>query len=474
MTVMRDLPIRRKIVVVTMLAAVAALLLTGAALFAYELHGYNKKVEGEVETLARIIGANSVAAMSFDDRKSAIENLSALRAEPRILAARIYTAGGTPFASYSRASHAATFDRMPGPDGFRRADRRLTYFGPIHDEREHRRVGSLYLEVDFGGVRQRLGSYAGILAMVLAVAFLVALALSAFLQRIISQPILDLAEATKRVSSRQDYSLRVPQDRRDEFGELIGGFNEMLDQIAMRDAALQEKNVALQSANQELESFSYSVSHDLRAPLRHIQGYVAMLEGTVDGQLPEKPKRYLKVIHDASVEMGQLIDDLLEFSRMGRTAMNATRVELDELVQESIQRLEMATRGRNIQWKISPLPVVTADPSMVRQIIANLISNAVKYSRQRDPAIIEVGVAGEEDGRAVIFVRDNGAGFDMKYADKLFGVFQRLHRADEFEGTGIGLATVRRIITRHGGRVWAESEPGRGATFYFSLQRAPA
>jgi light-regulated signal transduction histidine kinase (bacteriophytochrome) len=152
--------------------------------------------------------------------------------------------------------------------------------------------------------------------------------------------------------------------------------------------------------------------------------------------------------------------------------MKARLVALDGLVQECVKSLEMVTRGRNIKWKISPLPVVQGDPALLRQVLANLFSNAVKYSRDRDPAIIEIGHAGEEDGRVIIFVRDNGAGFDMNYVHKLFGVFQRLHRADEFEGTGIGLATVRRVITRHGGRVWGEAAPGKGATFYFTLRQA--
>jgi hypothetical protein len=235
---------------------------------------------------------------------------------------------------------------------------------------------------------------------------------------------------------------------------------------------IQRRTAQLEAANKELESFSYSVSHDLRAPLRHVQGYVAMLQRTVEGQLSEKALRYLKVINDASAEMGQLIDDLLEFSRMGRTELREGRVPLDELVQDTLRRLEMSTRGRNIVWKIAPLPVVIGDASMLRQVLANLIGNAVKYTRKCEVAQIEIGSAGNEGGRVVLFVRDNGAGFDMNYAHKLFGVFQRLHRADEFEGTGIGLATVRRVVTRHGGRVWAEGAVGKGATFYFTLQRA--
>jgi light-regulated signal transduction histidine kinase (bacteriophytochrome) len=179
------------------------------------------------------------------------------------------------------------------------------------------------------------------------------------------------------------------------------------------------------------------------------------------------------VIADATRQMGELIDDLLAYSRMGWAEMRETTVELDALVREVIQGLEMVTRGRNIIWKIPPLPRVAGDPSMLKQVLANLLGNAVKYTRSRDPAHIELGWAGDEDGRIVLRVRDDGVGFDMKYADKLFGVFQRLHSAEEFEGTGVGLANVLRIVTRHGGRVWAEAVPDQGATFYFTLRPSP-
>jgi PAS domain S-box-containing protein len=225
--------------------------------------------------------------------------------------------------------------------------------------------------------------------------------------------------------------------------------------------------------NQELEAFSYSVSHDLRAPLRHIHGYVEMLQRVTDGQLSEKAKHYLQTITDASVEMAHLIDDLLAFSRVGRAEIRAASVRLDALVQDVIRGLEMATKGRHIVWQIAPLPTVVGDAALLKQVFTNLVDNAVKYSRTRDPATIEIGCAGEEDGRVVLFVRDNGVGFDMRYAHKLFGVFQRLHRPEEFEGTGIGLATVRRIVARHGGRVWAEGAIDAGATFYFTLERSP-
>jgi light-regulated signal transduction histidine kinase (bacteriophytochrome) len=180
--------------------------------------------------------------------------------------------------------------------------------------------------------------------------------------------------------------------------------------------------------------------------------------------------RYLNTIRAATVEMGRLIDDLLDFSRMGRIELSRGEVPLDRLVEDSLRGFELAVRDREIEWKIDPLPEVIGDSSMLKHVLTNLIDNALKYSRNAHPARIEIGSAGQEDGRVVLFVRDNGAGFDMRYVHKLFGVFQRLHRSEEYEGTGIGLATVRRIISRHGGRAWAEGEVENGATIFFTLQ----
>jgi light-regulated signal transduction histidine kinase (bacteriophytochrome) len=225
----------------------------------------------------------------------------------------------------------------------------------------------------------------------------------------------------------------------------------------------------LSGLNEELEAFSYSVSHDLRAPLRHIHGYVEMLRGATAGELSGQAARYLETIADVSVEMGELIDDLLGFSQVGRAELQRTPLALDTVVQSAIGGLEMAIATRPITWKIAPLPEVVGDAVLLKQVLSNLLDNALKYSRTREPAVIEIGCAGEEDGRVVVFVRDNGVGFDMRYAHKLFGVFQRLHRAEEFEGTGIGLATVRRIVTRHGGRVWAEGALDHGTTVFFTL-----
>lgn len=240
------------------------------------------------------------------------------------------------------------------------------------------------------------------------------------------------------------------------------------EQIAKLHADLQTHAAQLEMANQELEAFSYSVSHDLRAPLRHIDGFVKLLARQAGEKLDERGRRYLDIIADSARQMGMLIDDLLVFSRMSRSELRHARVSLDALVHEAIHGLEGEINGRPIRWKIGSLPEVEADPAMLRQVWVNLIANAVKYSRPRNPAEIEIGCS-SENGEFVFFVRDNGVGFDMQYAHKLFGVFQRLHRPEEFEGNGIGLAHVRRIIHRHGGRTWAEAKPDGGATFFFSL-----
>lgn len=244
-----------------------------------------------------------------------------------------------------------------------------------------------------------------------------------------------------------------------------------LDRIEKLNEDLQLYTQQLEEANKELEAFSYSVSHDLRAPLRHIDGFVKMLLKQCECQLDEKGKRYLDIIADSAHKMGTLIDELLVFSRMSRAELRCNKVSTDSLVHEAVEGLQGDINGRHIDWKIGALPEVDADPAMLQQVWVNLIANAVKYTRPRDPAKIEIGCSDTGNGEYVFFVQDNGVGFDMQYAHKLFGVFQRLHRAEEFEGTGIGLANVSRIVHRHGGRVWAEGRPNEGATFYFSLPK---
>ena len=247
--------------------------------------------------------------------------------------------------------------------------------------------------------------------------------------------------------------------------EILEKANRLLTEHANQ---IQELNEKLNFANKELESFSYSVSHDLRAPLRHIIGFVDMLNKTTQEKLNEKELHYLKVISNSSVQMGSLIDDLLAFSRIGRTEMQKLKFNPNNLLKKLLDENAEEIKMRQIELNITELPDIIGDETLLQQVFVNLISNALKYTRKQPKPVITIG---SKTGayEIIFFVKDNGAGFNMDYVQKLFGVFQRLHSADEFEGTGIGLANVQRIVTRHGGRVWAEGEVGKGACFYFAL-----
>lgn len=249
------------------------------------------------------------------------------------------------------------------------------------------------------------------------------------------------------------------------------------DEVHRLNAELEEqvnrRTEELQAANQDLEAFTYAVAHDLRAPLRHIHGFSDLLQNDATSTLSDEGRHYVDCIVKGSSRMGDLLEDLLNLSRFGRQAVNRRMFALNELVQEVITDLAAETANRRIDWKIGKLPPVYCDPALMKIVFANLLSNAVKFTRPRAAATIEVGQT-RVKGEAVLFVRDNGAGFDMKYAGKLFGVFQRMHKEKDFEGTGIGLATVLRILQKHGGRIWAEAEPDKGAIFYFTCGEAEA
>jgi signal transduction histidine kinase len=244
------------------------------------------------------------------------------------------------------------------------------------------------------------------------------------------------------------------------------------DEIRQLNQELAKQATELEASNKELESFAYSVSHDLRAPLRHVVGYSELLQRQASSALDDKSRRYMQTILESAKRMGNLIDDLLGFSRIGRAETKKAAVNLEQLVGEVVAELRQETNGRDIDWKIGALPVCYGDRSMVKIVLVNLVSNAVKFTRLRSRAEIQIGCVDRKENQVEVFVRDNGAGFDMQYVNKLFGVFQRLHPSEEFEGTGIGLATAQRIIHRHGGQMRAEGAVEQGATFYFSLPKA--
>jgi len=247
---------------------------------------------------------------------------------------------------------------------------------------------------------------------------------------------------------------------------------ELEQRVRERTTELEAANGALESANKELEAFSYSVSHDLRAPLRHIDGFAQLLMSGYGEQLPPAAQRLLQNVCNGAERLGQLINDLLNFSRLSRQPLDKQTVNLSRLVQQVLAELHAERDGRQVEIRVDSLPNCLGDPSLLKQVFVNLLSNALKFTRKREQALIEVGCR-EEAGELICFVRDNGAGFDMQYAGKLFGVFQRLHGVDQFEGTGVGLSIVQRIIYRHGGRIWAEDEVDKGGVFHFTLPVAP-
>ncbi len=282
-----------------------------------------------------------------------------------------------------------------------------------------------------------------------------------------ARPVQALANAATRFG-RGDRTARVAETSGGEVGQLAHEFNTMATALNQHEAELNQRSLQLEAANKELAAFSYSVSHDLRAPLRSVDGFARILEQDYGPELSTEARRYLHLVRVGAQQMGTLIDDLLKFSRLGQQPVKERQIDPTTVVRQVVSDLHAEQEDRSIEIAIGELPECKADPAMLKQVYANLLSNSLKFTRTRDPATIEIGSVAE-NGTNVYFVRDNGVGFDMKYAEKLFGVFQRLHRAEEFEGTGVGLAIAQRIVHRHGGEIWAEAQVDRGATFFFTL-----
>lgn len=471
---------------IIMLICGAVSLLTCASFSAYEFFTFRQSTIANLTTVGSILASNSTAALTFANSEDATEILAALQAEPHIRAAGLYDEAGKLLAQYPSDLPRGAVPAKPEVDGNRFNEEFLISFQPV--VYESKRIGTLYLKSDMEAMYERFSLYGTIVAAVVVASFLLAYGLSRRFQRQISEPILALANTASAVAERGDYSVRARRTGKAEFVVLTDAFNQMLDRIHDGDRALryseeelrrlnseleqrvQERTRELEEANKELESFSYSVSHDLRAPLRAVDGFSRILLEDYGGKLDEDGKRVLDVICSNTQNMGRLIDDLLAFSRLGRKPIEPAPIDMRDLADDVFQQLKFGLTDQKIQFKLAPLPGTTGDPALIRQVFVNLLSNAAKYSKPRAEAVIEVN-GRAENGDCVYYVKDNGVGFDMTYAQKLFGVFQRLHSVEEFEGTGVGLAIVQRIVHRHGGRVWAEGKVDEGATFYFSLPK---
>ena len=286
----------------------------------------------------------------------------------------------------------------------------------------------------------------------------------------ITRPIHQLAKGAAEIGGG-NLAYRIASHNKDEIGHLATEFNHMAGSIENMQAQLGQRAIQLEAANQELEAFSYSISHDLRAPLRAMDGFSRILLEEYAPQLPAEAQRYLGLVRDNAQQMGHLIEDLLAFSRLSRQPLNKQTVAPAELVRQVLAELRAEQEGRKVEVTIGDLPACEADPALLKQVWVNLLSNALKFTRKREDAQHRNRCPSQiRQPECIYFVKDNGVGFDMQYANKLFGVFQRLHRAEEYEGTGVGLAIVQRIVHRHGGRIWAEAEVDKGATFYFTLE----
>jgi signal transduction histidine kinase len=461
-----------------MLTSAVVLLFTFSSYFVYEVVTFRQTYVRQLFVLAKIISTNSTAALAFNSQDDAGEILMALKAEQHIVAAALYDKHGNPFSQYpsNQVPYTLSKSELQIQARYRFENSSLIIFEPVIQNNNV--LGVLYLKSNMDAMYDRLKLYATIAAVVIAISFVVAYFLSNRLQRSISTPILALTQTAKAVSENKNYSVRASKSGNDEIGFLTDAFNQMLSEIQEQNEKIRSFNQELELiiekrthdlevANKELESFSYSVSHDLRAPLRSINGFSRILMEDYGHTIGKDGIQTLKTIMRNGDRMGQLIDDLLAFSRLGKQSITRLNLDMNNITRTVSEDLK-GQYGNKSEIIINPLPQVKGDSSMLRQVMQNLISNALKYSMKKDNPVVEIGAYKKNDEQ-VFYVKDNGAGFNMDYYDKLFGVFQRLHNGSDFEGTGVGLALVHRIVTKHNGKIWAEGKENEGATFYFSI-----
>lgn len=464
------------------LASAAALLLACSGFVTYDFLTIRQSLVGNLSTQAQVFGSSNVAALLFNDRESAEKSLGALRSAPDVVSAGLYTSDGRLFAVYRRDAgsqvpeSAELLASQQEKHWFARRDMmlmdRIVFQGQS--------TGFIFMESDLEAFRARMKRYLLISLCVLLGSMAIAVSVSTSFRGAILSPIRELAEVARVVSQERNYAVRADgQKTPAELRMLVEAFNDMLAQIEQRDRELlqardelerrvEQRTAELEAANKELESFSYSVSHDLRAPLRSIDGFsLALLQDYAAIWDPEA-KAYFERIRAATRRMGVLIDDLLNLARVTRAELRRERVNLSAMAISVAADLRKADQARKVDTFIQQNMEAVGDPRLLRVVLDNLLGNAWKYTSKHDSARIEFGQM-HSNGSCIYFVRDDGAGFDPAYAGKLFGAFQRLHATSDFPGTGVGLATVQRIVHRHGGKIWAESEVGKGATFYFTV-----
>lgn len=482
-----------KMLVLVLSTAALALSITGTAMLYYDLRSFRESWVTDLTAQADIIGLAAAPAIEFGDPKTATDYLESLRGKPSIMAAAIYSANGARFASYAAAADKPSeFPSLPSVDGVSPDGNVLTLFKRIVADEEI--LGTVYIKAQYDLAGRAL-NYLGIIGAVMALSLLAAVMISRRMQRNVTGPVLEIARVARKVMGERDFTSRAMKMTDDEIGVLVDAFNGMLAEIeqvigergraegallesesrllalnAELEQRVDSRTAQLAAANKDLEGFSYSVSHDLRAPIRAVGGFSALLAEDHQAELSDEARRKVAIIRSEAARMGRLIDDLLAFSRLGRKALDPVDLDMFEMARHVYERLHQADPASKAEFRLGSMPQAHGDRSLFEQVWMNLLANAIKFSAKKEQPVIEVGGITAENEN-VYFVRDNGAGFDPRYQAKLFGVFQRLHREDDFPGTGVGLALVHRIVTRHGGRVWADGKPGQGATFHFSLPR---
>lgn len=487
--------IRGKLLGLVMSTTFCALLVAGSIILIYDLSAFRRAYISDMSTQIELLAYTTAPTLRSEDPRVATDSLNLLQLRPSITRAAIYNDRGRLFATYARADMAPDFPLLPSDDGVTVRDGMIVVYKRIEENNEI--LGTAYLEAQFN-IGDRILPFVGILLLVAFAAMMVAATVALKLQSMITAPLLSVVDTAHAATTSKDYALRAEKLSNDEIGTLVDAFNEMMREIQLSTQALEseivernrareevlrlnteleekvrERTYQLQMSNQELESFCHSISHDLRAPLRAISGFSQALREELPDELSDNALHYHERIMAATLRMSQLIEDLLNLSRVSRGELLRQSTDLSAMAESVIQELRHVDPERQVRVAIRKGIEADGDPKLLRIVLENLLNNAWKFTSKLTSARIEVGVM--QDGtREVFHVRDNGAGFDMTYADKLFGVFQRMHTTREFPGTGVGLAIVQRIVHRHGGRIWFQSSPDGGTVFYFTLQRDPS
>jgi signal transduction histidine kinase len=485
---LKSIPVKQQLILMICGISFLGLLLSGVAFVMYDRYTYRDNLVHQATLLARVVANHSANAVAYNDTLDARKKMQGFGIDPSLISACIKNESGQVVAMYLRGYYQPPDDVgniIPGVDCLaaenfisRFQEGYLDLIQPILWE-DSQKIGQLHLRVSLDALDQRFLAFSVVMILIVLLVSMISIALSSKVQAFISAPLLMLAQIANTINRFKDYSLRARTDRQDELGQLVQAFNGMLDTIELQNRALlhanehleeevQTRTSELRATNRELEAFTYSVSHDLRSPLRSVDGFSAALLEDCGTQLDSTGLNYINRIRAASQRMGTLIDSLLHLSRVSRQDMRYTTVNLSDMADGIVEELTSNYPEITVNFLRADDLMAYGDNDLLRVLLENLLGNAWKYSSKTKNPTVELGVH-DRSGDKVYFVRDNGAGFDMKYVDKLFSPFQRLHSDHEFHGLGIGLATVARIVHRHGGEIWAEAQMDQGATFYFTL-----